>query len=294
MLANYYGHSVSQDEIADAIYLPEIHGTLTSELTDYAHRFDLWVRQYRGSMFDLREKTAADVPLIVLGRFGQRFHYFVVLGFDDYRQLVIVHSDVRPRVELGIEEFRRLWERADRWTLLVCLPERASWKLSAEEHNDLGVFLENAGRLAAAEQHYQAAVASRPDNSYFQMNLGNVLLKERRQEAVDAFARAVVNDPVNADALNNLACAYVEMGTNLDKAVRLCRRAAELRPSHSAYYLDTLGSIYLKQGQALAAVNVFKDALAATTERQGSLRDLIAQHLLAAQRRVEELPLIEK
>ena len=34
MLANYYGHPVSQDEIAGAIYLPDIGGTLTSELGD--------------------------------------------------------------------------------------------------------------------------------------------------------------------------------------------------------------------------------------------------------------------
>ena len=43
MLANYYGHPVSQDEIAGAIYLPDIGGTLTSELGEYARRFHLWV-----------------------------------------------------------------------------------------------------------------------------------------------------------------------------------------------------------------------------------------------------------
>src|SRR5579859_2721181 len=78
MLANFYGHPVSQDEIAGAIYLPDIGGTITSELGDYARRFHLWVRQYHGSLDDLREKLSAGVPLLVLGRFGEQSHYFVV------------------------------------------------------------------------------------------------------------------------------------------------------------------------------------------------------------------------
>jgi hypothetical protein len=90
MLANYYGHPVSQDDIAGAIYLPDIGGTLTSELGGYARRFHLWVRQYHGSLGDLREKLAAGVPLLVLGRFGEHPHYFVVLGWDSFRQVVTV------------------------------------------------------------------------------------------------------------------------------------------------------------------------------------------------------------
>jgi tetratricopeptide (TPR) repeat protein len=115
------------------------------------------------------------------------------------------------------------------------------------------------------------------------MNLGNVLLKQRRlKAAVDAFARAVANDPENADALNNLAWVYLELGENLDKAVHLSRRAALLRPSHRAYYLDTLGNVFLKQGKPQDAISAFEEALAATTDREISLRETIRRHLNAA------------
>jgi Tfp pilus assembly protein PilF len=281
MLANYYGHNVSQDEIAGAIYLPEIRGTLTTELANYAHRFNLWVRQYRGSRADLHEKLSAGIPMIVLGRLGDRYHYFIVL---DYRgDTLIVHSDTRPNLHLREDDFLRWWNRADCWTLLVCAPDRARWKLSAEEHNDLGVYSERAGQWAGAEEHYRAAITLRPGNSYFHMNLGNVLLKQRRlKAAVDAFARAVANDPENADALNNLAWVYLELGENLDKAVHLSRRAALLRPSHRAYYLDTLGNVFLKQGKPQDAISAFEEALAATTDREISLRETIRRHLNAA------------
>jgi tetratricopeptide (TPR) repeat protein len=285
MLANYYGHPVSQDEIASAIYLPDIGGTLTSELGEYARRFHLWVRQYHGSLDDLREKLAAGVPLLVLGRFGEHPHYFVVLGFDNFRQIVTVHSDARARFEMRLEDFQRHWDRAGNWTLLVCPPEKATWRLSAEEHNDLGVFYERVGELDLATQQYTAATQMKPQNSYFRLNLGNALLKQHRDaDAAKAFSYAIELDPQNADAMNNLANAYCELGENLDEAVKLCNRAVALFPARRAYFLDTLGTVYLKQGKRDEAAAAFQSALAATSERQPALRAAIERHLDAAEK----------
>ena len=283
MLANYYGHPVTQDEIASAIYLPDIGGTLTSELSDYARRFNLWVRQYHGTLDDLHQKLDAGVPLLVLGKFGDQPHYFVVLGWDKFRQVVTVHSDTRPRYEMRLEDFQRHWDRAGNWTLLVCPPEKATWRLSAEEQNDLGLFFERANLLAAATEHYVTATQLRPKNSYFRMNLGNVLLKQRRlREAANAFIRAMELDSQNADAMNNLAYTYSEMESNLDEAAKLCQQAIALRPARQAYYLDTLGTIYVKEGKVRDAITTYESALAATTERQTALRSSIEQHLAAA------------
>jgi tetratricopeptide (TPR) repeat protein len=282
MLANFYGHPVTQDEIAGAIYLPDIGGTLTSELGDYARRFNLWVRQYHGSLDDIQQKLSAGVPLLVLGRFGEQPHYFVVLGWDKFRQVITVHSDTRARYEMRLEDFQRHWDRAGNWTLLVCPAEKATWRLSAEEHNDLAVFFERTGELEPATRHYVAATEMNSQNSYFRMNLGNTLLKLHRfPDAAKAFARAVELDPQNADAMNNLAYAYGEMGENLDEAVKLCNRAVELFPARKAYFLDTLGTVYLKQGKRDEAVGAFRAALAATTDRERPLRAAIQEHLSA-------------
>jgi len=295
MLANYYGHPVSQDEIASAIYLPDIGGTLTSELSDYARRFDLWVRQYHGTLDDLRQKLDAGVPLLVLGKFGDQPHYFLVLGWDKFRQVVTVHSDTRPRYEMRLEDFQRHWDHSSNWTLLVCPPEKATWRLSAEEHNDLGLFFERGGVLGAATEHYVAATQLHPENSYFRMNLGNVLLKQRRlREAVSAFIRALELDAQNADAMNNLAYTYSEMGSNLDDAAKLCQQAVALRPGRQAYYLDTLGTIYVKEGKLQSAVATFESALAATTDRQVSLRAGIEQRLATARTLLTQRSLTEK
>jgi tetratricopeptide (TPR) repeat protein len=107
-------------------------------------------------------------------------------------------------------------------------------------------------------------------------------------EAAAAYRRAVDSEPGNADALNNLAWAYHELGANLDEAGNLCRRAAELRPSHRAYYLDTLGSVLLKQGRAADAIAAFESALAGAADRDASLRAAIQQHLASARALAEK------
>ena len=285
MLANYYGHKLTQDEIASAIYFPEIAGTLTADLADYARRYNLWTRQYTGSTADLHQKLAAGVPVIVLGKIGACDHFFIVLGFDDFAQTLLVHSDARPYLTIRQDDFLRWWNRAGRWTLLVRPPDRVNWLPSAAEHNDLGVFLEHTGNLAAAAGNYRAATEQEPANSYYQMNLGNALLKQKLfAEAAAAYGRAVQLDAGNADALNNLAWAYHELGANLDEAAALCRRAATLRPSHRAYYLDTLGSVLQAQGKHAEAVAAFEQALAATTDHQAALRTGIEQRLAAARK----------
>ena len=277
MVANFYGHNVTQDEIASAIYLPEVRGTLTTDLAAYAQRYGLWTRQYRSTRADIHQKLAAHIPMIVLGKLGGNYHYFVVLDYLPGE--LIVHSDTRANLHLREEDFLRWWNRADRWTLLVCPPEQATWRLSADERNDLGVFLERAGKYIAAAGNYREAVELDPGNSYYTMNLGNALLKQKLYaEAAEAFRRA--GD--NPDALNNLAYTYGELNANLDEAVALCERAIKLQPSHRAYYLDTLAGIYLKQSRTQEAVATYEQALAATSDRQSTLRVGIEQRLAAA------------
>jgi len=279
MLASFYGQPVAPAVIANAIYLPAIHGTLTADLADYAKHFNLWTRQYQSTTTDIRQKLAAGVPVIVLGKFGAKLHFFVVLGFDEFAGTVLVHTDQRAGFVMPQEEFWRVWDRADRWTLLVCPPAKATWKLTGDEHNDLGVFLEHTGNLPAAAGNYRRATELTPQNSYFQMNLGNALAKQKLfSEAIVAFRRAILLEPGNADARNNLAWAYWETDANLDEAAELCRQAMKLQPGRRAYYLDTLGCVLLKQGQTAEAATVFKEALGATTEREPALRRAIAAH----------------
>jgi tetratricopeptide (TPR) repeat protein len=127
------------------------------------------------------------------------------------------------------------------------------------------------------------------------MNLGNALMKQKLLcEATAAYQRAVKVDPQNADALNNLAHAYLQRGANLDEAAELCQRAVALNPAHRAYYLDTLGDIRLKQKDPHRALDAFVAALAAATDRESSLRDSLQQKIVSVRHFLGEQPLLKK
>jgi Tfp pilus assembly protein PilF len=284
MVASHYGVRATQEEIAAAIYERGLQGVLTTDLAAHAQRLGFWTRAYRGDLADLRRKMAGGIPLILQTRFGERDHFLVAIGADPFARTITVHTDTRPALELSEDELLRRWERGGRWTLLVCPAERAAWRLSADEHNSLGVFLERRGQPMAAAGHYQLAAALEPRAALFPFNLGNAFLKLKLfAEAAAAFRRAASLAPDNADALNNLAWALCELGANLDEAAGLCRRAAALRPAHRAYYLDTLGSVLSRQGKPDEARAAFQEALAATTDRQAALREAIRQRLAAPQ-----------
>ncbi len=290
MIAQFYGQKVTQDEIAEEIYLPEIHGTLTSDLAEYAKRYNFWARQYKGTQVDIRRKISAGVPVIVLGKFGTQYHYFIVLAFDDFAKTVTIHTDRRADEVMTQEQFLRVWDRADRWALVICPPERAKWELSYDEHNDLGVFLECSGNLAAATGHYQmaATLAPEPINSTYAVNLGNAFRKMNLlPEAAKAFKQALKLNTINADAMNNLADVYCDLNANLEEAVSLCEQAIKIGATHRAYYFDTLGSVYLKQGEREKAIHAFESALATTSERQTNLKAEIEKHLEDARSRKE-------
>lgn len=280
MITAYYDKPALPDDIAAAVYLPNLRGALTTDLAAHAQRLGFWTRVYRGDIADLRQKISAGTPLILATRFGANNHYLVAIAADNFAGAVTVHTDTRAAVVLTDEELLHHWERAGRWTLLACPPNRANWRLTPDEHNDLGVYLERRGKPIAAAGHYRLAAELAPRAALYPFNLGNVFLKlDLNTEAADAFRRAVTLEPDNADALNNLAVAWTALGANLDEAAAHARRAAELRPAHRAYYLDTLGDIYAKQNKIPEARAAYQQALDATTDRQTKLRETIRAHL---------------
>ncbi len=244
----YWGKAVSQEEIAKTVYIPRLHGTLDFDLEDYPKNYGLWVRSYSATFEDLKAKIKKDIPLIVLQRevpqFLNRYHYLVVVGYDEPRGLVVAHAGYKQDAVFTTKEFLKKWDGTQRWALLVVAPEKIDWQLSAEEHNSLGLFYEKQNDLRRAKDNYEAAVQIEPKVATFYFNLGNVNLKLRNFEGAEgAYKRAIELEPKFADAYNNLACVYLEQRLKLTEAKQLVDEAVKLNPEGKAYYLDTLASI---------------------------------------------------
>ena len=83
----------------------------------------------------------------------------------------------------------------------------------ADAHVNLACLDHAAGKLAEAEAHCRAALASRPEYALAAFDLGVVLEdQDRAAEARDAYAGALEADPEFADAHYNLARVHDRLG----------------------------------------------------------------------------------
>ncbi|MEW6327044.1 MAG: tetratricopeptide repeat protein [Thermodesulfobacteriota bacterium] len=164
--------------------------------------------------------------------------------------------------------------------------------LTAEEHNDLGVSYENKEEYALAEREYREALKKKKDFFNAQFNIGNLYLKMgRKNEAEDAYQKAITLDPAQPDAYNNLACLYLQNGRNLDEAQKMAERAVSLseptprRIFEQRYrYLDTLGMVYLGRGEVDVALRYLREALDITPVEDKVFLTEVYGHLAGAYR----------
>jgi Flp pilus assembly protein TadD len=86
------------------------------------------------------------------------------------------------------------------------------------------------GRADGALEHFQKALALRPESAAFHDGLGNALRqKGRTDEAIIEYQKALEIKPDFADADNNLASIFFETG-RADKAIFYYQKAIELQP----------------------------------------------------------------
>jgi hypothetical protein len=119
---NYQGMlNISPGEIAHDIFSKSARGTLNIDMVLYAQKKGLFVRDYSGSLKDLREKIDAGYPLVVMVDYGfsvwQVNHFMAVVGYD--KDVVIVNSGNKEHEVIGNDAFLKAWRRTNFWTLLI-------------------------------------------------------------------------------------------------------------------------------------------------------------------------------
>ena len=80
-----------------------------------------------------------------------------------------------------------------------------------------------------------------------------------RVGAIEKMRTLLEINPDHADAMNYIGYTYAEMDINLDEALELVQKAAEISPE-SAYITDSLGWIYFKMGEIDKALTLLQEA----------------------------------
>jgi tetratricopeptide (TPR) repeat protein len=156
-------------------------------------------------------------------------------------------------------------------------------RLTADEHNDLGVayFERNEPRRALGE--FERAVGLRPGWARALVNLGDARLAVGDVGgAIEAYGRAVKIAPDDPGAANNLAWALLQDSVRWPEAEPIIEGVLVLQPEPRGYYLDTLGALRLRKGDSQGALDAFRAALGDGGLPGGPTRALVLEHAAEA------------
>jgi Tfp pilus assembly protein PilF len=133
---------------------------------------------------------------------------------------------------------------------------------NAFAHVQLGYLETSKGNLAAARRHYELALSipfNDADNADAQYNLGNLLLKDDPNSAIEHYRLAIAAGLYSARAENNWGIALARLGKTVDASKHFLR-AIEIDPEFAEPHAN-LGLLWLAAGNSSAAAEEFQAAL---------------------------------
>lgn len=125
---------------------------------------------------------------------------------------------------------------------------------------NLGVLLSRKGEHSEAIVAYRRALEVNPNNSLMHNNLANALVATGEiEEALDHFRAAVRLNPRYYQAQSNLALNLVRVG-RADEAIAAARAALRVNPRFGQAH-NTLGMALAQKGRPLEAIASYREAL---------------------------------
>jgi Tfp pilus assembly protein PilF len=141
--------------------------------------------------------------------------------------------------------------------------------LSAKEHFQLALTYEEKKENDLALREYEEVLKKKEFRGETYTNMANIYLSQGKEKLAESFyLKSIQADPLYGKAYNNLAWIYISENKDLQRGEQLLLNAIEKDPEHSASYLDTLGSVYEKEGKWEKSLEALKKA-----EREGFKRD---------------------
>lgn len=120
---NFYGVSVTEEEIAKEVYNTKLSGTLSMDILIYARAKGFDAFYYKGNMEDIKRYISMGKPVILFLDLGYFFypvrHYIVATGYNDKIGYLIAHSGVEKDKIFSYKEIQSSWEKTGFGTILI-------------------------------------------------------------------------------------------------------------------------------------------------------------------------------
>jgi tetratricopeptide (TPR) repeat protein len=129
-----------------------------------------------------------------------------------------------------------------------------------DAHNNLGLALQEQGRIDDAIKHYLEALRIKPDYEDAHSNLGVALREQGRiDDAIKHYLEALRIKPDLEEAHNNLGIALQEQG-RIDDAIKHYLEALRIKPDYGETHYN-LGNALKEQGRIDDAIKHYLEAL---------------------------------
>lgn len=276
-----WGREAAADEIGRSLTVSG-RGVLDFALVQAARDRGFWTEVREGRPEDLRVWIRRDIPPIVLLHAAPLgipvYHYILLRGFNDTEGIFYANTGQAETRAIRYGPFSKRWKEAGYWTLIVCPPERVDWEVTEAQAAELGVFLEQKGRLDLAERWYRTAIEKNPKSMTGRFNLANIYLQLGRQpEAKAIYQQLFREEPGWAPAGNNLAWLWLEEGKPAE-ALRVIETAFKNGAERRYDILDTLGLAYGRLHRYAQARQCFIEALEKVPVEHPERKRLIRAH----------------
>ncbi|WP_213881276.1 peptidase C39 family protein [Pseudomonas sp. dw_358] len=150
------GVRISPGLLEPTMHLPKDIDGLPINVPNAAREFGLVVYPLEPTLNSLLTQVAAGNPVLLryeAGHFWGSPRYALLVGYDRYKQQVLLRSGEERRQMLGFSTFASAWKSAGSWAVLVQQPNQLPAQVDHQR------WLQSANALAQAGQEDAAAVA---------------------------------------------------------------------------------------------------------------------------------------
>lgn len=220
---------LSLQELDGRTLIPAKGGTLQVELVAAARANGLIVYPLEPTFDALFSELAEHHPVIVLLNRSYSWyplwHYAPVTGYDTKERTILTHFANRPNEALPIATFAALWERSDKWGVVLLPPGHLPASASAKKFLRSVYDLEKIGMRDEAITAYKSALLRWPEDIGILFALGNAYYRSHHlTEAKQSYRKLLSLEPTHPLALNNLADLLCRTGKP-DEALKLLDKA---------------------------------------------------------------------
>lgn len=151
------GVNITPGLLDGPLRLPQEADRLETSIPRVAHEYGMVVYPLDKRLDALLRQVAAGNPVLLRYREGSSFwaepRYAVMIGYDRYKQQVLLRAGMSRRLPMDFKAFEQVWAEQDSWAVLIQPPRRLPAQV------DRGRWLQAADALARDGQEVAARQA---------------------------------------------------------------------------------------------------------------------------------------